>query len=637
MYSKFAFSNKDIKEKLKGKKYRDDKSGREIAFSTAYSRGNEKALSDFKDLSEKLKTEEAKEKKPTSEKETLLKKKLPKVKGELPKLDENSIQSLMSMNSWMGKKKKQQLENINKIKQELENLDKDTSLNKSQKKKQKQDLQSKLKKESFVSYSSMDTDSVETIGKLLKNTNLEKILPKESFEDLMSSFMRRNSELKDSLKDNTSIDALASLKNLKGEKLEKPKSEDGDDDFSFGKSTLNLFDEEDVNEKVKSEIQFKPVDSIVKEIKSLKDKNTKESKARLGELAQELAESMSIEYTLENVVLNPTEGLPKFKNKKMMTPKAMSKVYAEQQDRYGSLPVKERNKMMNKLEKKIEQATGTEKEVLEKAMDAAVTDVFMSSLADPESKENKLPKNRFITDPKLMYFADKYGKDDYLEKAAELTRTTDAKVHRDTMSSLMLNLSDKDFKEMVGEENPLYSPFLEMIDPTYCPIHPANERSGTNVDDEDCPNRLSEKDVLKIKQDLIDMYQDTTFFIAGGLNLDDYEDETEVATYNEKYKKIQSETIKAKMPDSIKTKIKDYTEGIISSNPDDVLQEQEATKLVNEMRSEVTQHHIDTLGSLTVGLTNLLNSPKGKIANKETKIQWMQSAFETIPGFPELK
>lgn len=632
MYLKTAFSNTDIKEKLKDKKYKDEKSGREIAFNTAYSRGNDKALSDFKDLSQKLKGEEKKENKPTSEKEEQLKKKLPKVKGELPKLDQNSIESLMSMNSWMGKKKKQQLENINKIKQELENLDKDTSLNKSQKKKQKQELKAKLEKESFVSYNSMDTDSVITIGKILKNTNLEKILPKENFEDLMSSFMRRNSELKDSLKDTNSIDALASLKKLKGEKVEKPKDDD-EDDFSFGKSTLNLSDDEDKEESV----EFKPVDSIIKEIKSIKDKDSKESKARLGELAQELSESLSIEYTLENVVLNPAEGLPKFKNKKMMTAKAMSKIYAEQQDRYGSLPIKERNKMMNKLEKKIEQATGPEKEVLEKAMDAAVTDVFMSSLADPDNKENKLPKNRVITDPKLMYFADKYGKDDYLEKTAELTRTTDAKVHRDTMSSLMLNLSDKEFKEMVGEENPMYAPFLELIDPTYCPLHPANERSGTNVDDEDCPNRLSEKDVLKIKQDLIDMYQDTTFFIAGGLNLDDYEDETEVATYNEKYKKVQEQTTKAKMPDSIRTKIKDYTEGIISSNPDDVLQAQEATKLVNEMRSEVTQHHIETLGSISAGLTNLLNSPKGKSANNETKIQWMQSAFETIPGFPPLK
>jgi hypothetical protein len=630
MYSKLAFSNSDIKEKLKDKKYKDTDSGREIAFSTAYSRGNQKALSDFKDLSEKLKVEE---KTQPSEKEELLKKKLPKVKGELPKLDENSIQSLLSMNSWMSKKKKQQLENVGEIKQELEELDKNTSLNKSQKKKQKQQIQSKLKNESFVSYSSMDTDSIATIGKLLKNTNLDKILPKENFEDLMSSFMRRNSEFKDTLKDSNSMDALVSLKKLKGEKVERPSSEDDDDDFSFGKSTLNLSEEEELESKV----EFKPVDSIIKEIKSIKDKSTKESKARLGELAQELAESMSIEYTLENVVLNPTHGLPKFKNKKMMTPKAMSKVYAQEQNRYGSLPVKERNIMMNKLEKKIEQATGTEKEVLEKAMDAAVTDVFMSSLKDPESKENKLPKNRFITDPKLMYFADKYGKDDYLEKAAELTRTTDAKVHRDTMSSLMLNLADNEFKEMVGEDNPLYAPFLEMIDPTYCPLHPANERSGTNVDDEDCPNRLSEKDILKVKQDLIDLYQDTTFFIAGGLNLDDYEDETDVATYNEKYKKTQSETTKAKMPDSIKTKIRDYTEGIISTNPDDVLQAQEATKLVNEMRSEVTQHHIDTLGSISVGLTNLLNSPKGKSASKDTKIEWMQSAFQTIPGFPELK
>jgi hypothetical protein len=391
-----------------------------------------------------------------------------------------------------------------------------------------------------------------------------------------------------------------------------------------------------MEKEIVKESDFQSVSSIVKEIKSLKNKTDKDSEAKLGELTNKLAESLSIEYTLDNVVLNPTVGLPRFKNKIMMTPKAMTKVYKDQQERYGSLSEKDRNVMMKKLEKKIESSSDTEKEVYEKAMDAAVTDVFMSSIKNPDSKENKLPKNRVITDPKIMYLADKYGRADFMEKAAELTRTTDAKVHRDVMSSMLHSVTDKEFKEIVGEDNPMFKPFLDMLDPSFCPVHPKNQRSGPNVEDSECSIRFTDKDIYGIKQKVIDMYQDTTFFIAGGLNLEGYDDDTDVKTYNQKYSKTTSEvkdTVKSSA--KIKDKIKDVVEGITNKDLQDVITEQEARKMEQEMRKEITQEHIEKFGAITAGLAKLLSDKK--LATNTQKLEWVKSALSTIPGFPELK
>jgi len=621
---KLAFSITKVKDVLKDKKYRDDKSGRQIAFSTAYSRGNEKAVADFKEINSQLKKEE---KKPTEKNKKITN----KVKVEdLPKLDEKSIKSIKSMDSWMNQKKQKQLQNIKNTQKEIQEIKENPSINKNQKKKKIKDLNEKIKTESAISYSPLDRDGVEALGKILKGTELSALLPKDNFNDFMSSLVKRNTELGDKFKKMNSKEALDTLKMMKGEKIEKTKKKNDDDYWGNG------FDDDDSDDDFVSKSDFRPVSNIVKDIKSLKDKTDKDSEAKLGELSNELAESLSIEYTLDNVILNPTAGLPKFKNTKMMTPKAMSKLYKDQQDRYGSLPIKERNIMMKKLEKKLESAQGAQKTILEKAMDAAVTDVFMTALSDPDSKENKLPKNRVVTDPKLMYLADKFGRNDFVEKVAELTRSSDANVHRDVTSSMMHSLSDDQFKEMIGEDNPMFRPFLELLEPDYCPVHPQNERSGNNVDDEECSVRFTEKERHDIKQKVINMYQDTTFFIAGGLNLDEYGDETDVKTYNERYDKAKvSIEKKVNSSSKIKSKIKDVVEGITNKDLQDVLTEQEAKKIEQEMRKEITQEHIETFGSITAGLAKLLSDRR--TATNNQKLEWVESAFETIPGFPALK
>jgi len=619
---KLAGSLTKVKDILRDKKYRDEESGRDISFTTAYGRGNEKAVADFKEINSKLKHEE---KKPSEKKKITKKVDM----GELPKLDEKSIKSIQSMDSWMNKKKQKQLNNIKAIQKEIEDIKSDSSISNNKKKKEIKKLNEKIKIENKVSYSALDRDGVEALGKLLRGTELTELLPKENFEDFMSSLVKRNSELGAEFKSMNSRDALDTIKSMKGEKIEKPKKEE-EDEFGFGRSL-----DKDKVEEIVNKSDFKPVSDIVKEIKSLKGKTDKESEAKLGELTNQLAESLSIEYTLDNVILNPTAGLPKFKNTKMMTPKAMSKLYKDQQDRYGSLPAKERNIMMKKLEKKLESAQGVQKTILEKAMDAAVTDVFMSALEDPNSKENKLPKSRVVTDPKLMYLADKYGRNDFVEKAAELTRSTDANVHREVTSSMLHSLSDDQFKDVMGEDNPMFRPFLELLEPDFCPVHPQNERSGSNVDDDECPVRLTEKERYEIKQKVIDMYQDTTFFIAGGLNLEGYDDDTDVKTYNQRYDKVTKAQKEIKPTAKIKEKIKDVVEGITNKDLQDVMTEQEAKKLEAEMRKEITQEHIDKLGSVATGLAKLLSDRKN--ASNTQKIEWVQSAFATIPGFPALK
>lgn len=650
MFERIAVSLTQVKQKLKDKKYRDEKSGRDIAFSTAYGRGNEKAISDFKQMKQELKAEEKKIP-DTKNKKTITK----KVKVEdLPKLDEKAVQSLMTMDSWMTSKKNTQKSNINKLKEEIKEIENDPKLKKAQKVRKVKEKNEAIKKESEINYAPLDKDAVATLGKHLKNTDLKKILPADNFDDFMSSFIKRNSELASTLKGENSRVALNTIRKLKGEEVEEDDDDFGSGEFGFSTKSKKKspfgnesfgygFDDvdEDVVEDVEDKkVVFEDVGSIIKKIKAIKNKESKEGKAELGELANQLAESLSIEHTLENVVLNPTTGLPKFRNKQMMTPKAMSKVYAQEQDRYGSLAPKDRNILVKKLEKKIEESDGAEKEVLEKAMDAAVTDIFFSSLKDPLSKENKLPKNRIITDPKIMYMADQYGRKDFVEKAAELTRTTDAKVHRDVMSSMLKSLSDDEFKKMItnDEESPLYDPFFELLQPDYCPVHPQNERSGTNVDDDECPVRLTEKERDDIKQKLIDLYQDTTFFIAGGINLEGYydEDDNDVKAYNEKYKKVTSEAVKSttKLNDTTKNKIKSITSAITNKKPDDIMQEKEGEKLWREMRSEVTQNHINTLGNIAVGLSKAFD--QNKTVSNAKKMEWMMSAFETIPGFPKL-
>ena len=644
MSERIAVSLTQVKQKLKDKKYKDDKSGRDIAFSTAYNRGNEKAVSDFKQMREQIKAEEKKIPDDSKNKKKITK----KVKIEdLPKLDQKAVESLMNMDSWMTNKRNTQKSNIDKLKEEIKGIENDPKLKKSQKTKKIKEKNEAIKKESEINYAPLDKDAVATLGKHLKNTDLKNILPADNFDDFMSNFIRRNSELASTLKGENSRVALNTIRKLKGEEVEEEEEED--DDFSFYQKPKNKspkgfgmdFGDDVFDEVEDKKVEFESVDSIVKKIKAIKSKDTKEAKAELAELANKLAESLSIEHTLENVVLNPTTGLPKFRNKQMMTPKAMSKIYAQEQDRYGSLAPKDRNILVKKLEKKIEEAEGAEKEVLEKAMDAAVTDIFFSSIKDPLSKENKLPKNRVITDPQIMYMADEYGRKDFVEKAAELTRTTDAKVHRDVMSSMLKSVSDEQFKKMItrDEENPIYDPFLELLEPDYCPVHPQNERSGTNVDDEDCPVRFTEKERDDIKQKLIDLYQDTTFFIAGGINLEGYydDDDNDVKSYNERYKKVTSESNKAtkKLNTETKGKIKNIVEGITNKRPDDIIQEHEAEKLFKEMRSDITQEHINTLGNIGVALSEAFR--KNPTLKEDTKIEWMTSAFQTIPGFPKLK
>jgi hypothetical protein len=319
----------------------------------------------------------------------------------------------------------------------------------------------------------------------------------------------------------------------------------------------------------------------------------------------------------------------------MMTPKAMSKLYKDQRERYGSLPIKERNIMMKKLEKKLESAQGAQKTILEKAMDAAVTDVFMSSLSDPESKENKLPKNRVISDPKVMYLANKYGRSDFVEKAAELTRNEDADSHREIMSSMLHSLSDVQFKEIMGEDNPVLSPFLDLLEPDYCPIHPQNERPGKNVSDDECPVRFTEKERYEIKQKVINLYQDTTFFIAGGLNLEGYEDDTDVSDYKKKYDRVSTAQKEIKPSPNVKDKIKDVTDYLTNKDLKEYMNPNEMKKLEFEMRKEVTQEHIDKLGQIAASASKIfVQNPN---ASQETKLRVAKKFLESIPGFPELK
>ncbi len=624
-----------IKKKLKSKKYRDEKSGKDIAFSTAYSRGNEKALSDYNQIKQELKAEAIK---PDKKKKTITK----KVKVEdVPQLSKSTIYSLMSMDSWMNEKKKNQANAIAKIDKEIKEIENDPSLKKGQKKKQISIKIEEKKKEAELAYTPLDKDGVQVLGKFLKGVELNKVLPPDNFDDFMSNFIKKNNELANSLKTETPKKALFSLYDLKGIELEV--DEDDDDDMFGGgfskskpksKGGFGGFDEDEEEEEKK---KFIPVDQIIKQIKEIKDPESKENKEKLGELSQQLAESLSIEYTLENVILNPTVGLPKFKSKSMMTPKAMSKIYAQEQERYGTLPTEERNKMIKKLEKKIDTAQGAEKEVYEKAMDAAVTDLIMNFAENPLEHKNKLPKNRVMSDPRIMVLADEFGRQDFMEKAAELTRTPDAKVHRDVMSSMLHSVSNNQLKKVLGEDDPLYKPFFEMLEPDYCPVHPSNERPGSNVDDEDCPVRLTEKEVHDIKQHMIDLYQDTTFFIAGGLNLEGYDDdETDVEKYNERFKKVKSveKASKTELSEKIKGEVTKITNDIKNLNSDDVIQQQQMNKLVNEMRSKVTQHHIETLGSITAGLVKVLDKERGR--DKKTKLEYIESAYKTIPGFPPL-
>ena len=321
MFERIAVSLTQVKQKLKDKKYRDEKSGRDIAFSTAYSRGNEKAVSDFKQMKQELKAEEKKIP-DTKNKKTITK----KVKVEdLPKLDAKSVQSLMTMDSWMGNKKKIQEENINKLKEEIKEIENDPKLKKAQKVRKVKEKNEAIKKESEINYAPLDKDAVATLGKHLKNTDLKKILPADNFDDFMSSFIKRNSELASTLKGENSRVALNTVRKLKGEEVEE-EEEDDDDDFGYGYGGFGFSSKskkkspfgnasfgygfDDVDEDVVDEVEdkkvvFEDVGSIVKKIKAIKDKESKEGKAKLGELANQLAESLSIEHTLENVVLNP--------------------------------------------------------------------------------------------------------------------------------------------------------------------------------------------------------------------------------------------------------------------------------------------------------------------------------------------
>jgi len=626
MFERIAVSLTQVKQKLKGKKYRDDKSGRDIAFSTAYSRGNEKAMQDFNQLRQELKKEESKEK---PKKKVLKKNVVP------DNISQKALESFSAMDWWVSNKKKKQEENIKKINKQIEDINQDTKLSKAQKTRKIKEKKEEIKKESANNYAFIDQDSVESLSKIIKNNDLSKLLPAENFDDFMTSFINRNSELSDSIKNLNPKEAFNTMKKLKGEKI-VTKAKKKKNEFSF-------YDDDDEESLVEEEgLEFEPVSNIIDKIKKIKDPSSKESKAELGELSNKLAESLSIEHIYENVILNPTVGLPKFKSIKMMTPKAMTKIYSQELDRYSSLPLKERNDIVKKLDKKIEKASGAEKEVLEKAMDAAVTDIILESLKNPETpKFNKLPKNRVLSDPRIPFLANKFGRKDFLEKSAELTRTTDAKVHRDVMSNMLKSLTDEQFEGLIvgdDRESPLFRPFLEKLDPTYCPIHPHNERGGNNVDDDECPVRLTEKQRDQIKQTVIDLYEDTTFFIAGGINLEGYdEDETTPSTYSKRYDDVKTHVSKSSEGLSVgtKDKIKNIMEGIESTRPDDVIQEQETYKLVNEMRQNVTQHHIDTLGNIAVGLAKVIS--KNKNASKEKKIEWIQNAFETIPGFPKLK
>lgn len=595
----------EIKKVLKDIKYKDTESGREIAFSTAYSRGNQKAINDYKELLSRFKEKEKeKQEKKKTKKQVQLTKKV-KIE-ELPSLNEKTIKNIMSLDSWMVKKRKaletefkeskskidkNYIEEETKIVEDanLSDEDKEKALSKLEKKYQKQlsDNQKymKTKNQKLKEYSSFNKEDVEALSNIFNN------IPNDIVEDekFLENFVDAQNTFNRDYKSKETHDAL-----------------------------------EEIDKEIK---QYRSIKDITKEIKKIKESGTEDSD-KLNKLREELGQVSGALFIRENVVLNPSTGLPKFKNKKFMTPKVMTKLFESQQERYSKLPPKEKNIMVSKLETKLKNADSLQKEVLEKAMDGALGSVFSSS--KEEKKEIKIPKTRIIPDPKLMELANKFNR---LEEVCESTRiSNEPKTNREMTSKLLHSLSDEEFIEAIGE-SALYKPMLQVLDPNYCPMHPKNQSSGPDVSDKDCPVRVSEKDKIRIKNNLIELYQDSSYFVSGGVSFESsgYDD---FDSYSKKVESTKKEISNTKTPSDIEKSIRKLTENITNHTDEDVLSEAEASKLSLEIRSKVTQDHINKFGEITTALMKTLELNRAK--SNEDKMRYLCNAFKEMPGFPKL-
>ncbi len=598
----------EIKKVLKDVKYKDSDSGREIAFSTAYSRGNQKAVNDYQELFSRFKEKEKEnlEKKKTKQKTQLTK----KVKvQDFPKLNEKTIKNIMTLDSWMVKKRKEKEKEFNESKAKIE--------------KNYIEDETKIVEDPNLS----DEDKEKKLSELEKNY-------KNQLAENEKYLKTKNRELKKySSFNKEDVEALSSIFN----EIPNDIAEDGDflENFVNAQNTFNkdyrtkdtsdALDE--INKEIKAQRSIKDISKEINKIKSKEKLSDKETE-QLEKLKQELGEVTGALFIKENVVLNPSTGLPKFKNKKFMTPKVMTKLFESQHQRYSKLPPKEKNILVSKLETKIKNADPLQKEIFEKALDGALGASFTAT--EEEKKEIKIPKTRIIPDPKLMKLADKFNR---LEEVCESTRiSNEPKTNREMTAKLLHSLSDEEFMEAIGD-SALYKPMLQVLDPNYCPMHPANQNSGPDVSDKDCPVRVSEKDKIRIKNNLIELYQDSSFFVAGGLSFETsgYDD---IGSYSKKVEDTKKNISANKTPKEIKDRMVRLTHGLTNSVKEDVLTQAEADKLSKEIRQEVTQEHINKFGEITTALLKTLEDRKTEDDDK--KMKYICSAFKDMPGFPKL-